>query len=117
MSYEKTTWKDNDVITKEKLNNIENGIANASGYISWTMDDEEDVTLSVSYNDIVAMFGNGVRPFMLVDNENKDGYEVNYVGAYKNSVGSYQVDFYSATDGPFNYYATSADAMLSTNGR
>ena len=29
MSYEKTTWETGDVITAEKLNNIENGIANS----------------------------------------------------------------------------------------
>lgn len=28
MAYEKTTWADGDVITAEKLNNMENGIAN-----------------------------------------------------------------------------------------
>ena len=31
MSYVKTTWKDGDVITAEKLNKIENGIEAASG--------------------------------------------------------------------------------------
>ena len=28
MAYEKNTWKDGDIITKEKLNNIEEGISN-----------------------------------------------------------------------------------------
>ena len=28
MAYQKHTWTDNELITKEKLNNIENGIAN-----------------------------------------------------------------------------------------
>ena len=31
MSYDKTTWQSGDVITAVKLNNIEDGIANASG--------------------------------------------------------------------------------------
>lgn len=31
MSYEKTTWETGDVITAEKLNNIEDGIAGAGG--------------------------------------------------------------------------------------
>ena len=30
MSYTKTTWSDGDVITAEKLNNIENGVESAS---------------------------------------------------------------------------------------
>lgn len=28
MSYEKTTWNDGDIISAEKMNNIQNGIAN-----------------------------------------------------------------------------------------
>lgn len=28
MNYEKTTWQNGDIITAEKLNNIEDGIAN-----------------------------------------------------------------------------------------
>lgn len=34
MNYEKTTWQNGDIITAEKLNNIENGIANISNKIS-----------------------------------------------------------------------------------
>lgn len=34
MAYVKNTWKDKDVITQEKLNNIENGIANVEDEIS-----------------------------------------------------------------------------------
>lgn len=30
MSYNPTTWQDGDIITAEKLNNIETGIVNAS---------------------------------------------------------------------------------------
>lgn len=30
MAYSKTTWADNDVITKEKLNNLEGGVETAS---------------------------------------------------------------------------------------
>lgn len=30
MAYTKTTWNDNDVITKEKMNNIETGVETAN---------------------------------------------------------------------------------------
>ena len=33
MSYEKTTWQNGDVITAEKLNNLENGVENAGNSI------------------------------------------------------------------------------------
>ena len=34
MSYNKTTWSNGDIITAEKMNNIENGIKNISGGIN-----------------------------------------------------------------------------------
>ncbi len=30
MAYSKTTWNDNDVITKEKMNNLESGVETAN---------------------------------------------------------------------------------------
>ena len=30
MAYSKTEWNDNDVITKEKMNNLENGVETAN---------------------------------------------------------------------------------------
>ena len=33
MSYEKTTWENGDIITAEKLNNLETGVANSDGVI------------------------------------------------------------------------------------
>lgn len=36
MAYTKTTWNDNDVITKEKMNNIETGVETANNSIPAT---------------------------------------------------------------------------------
>lgn len=33
MAYSKTNWKDNDVITKEKMNNLEDGVETANNGI------------------------------------------------------------------------------------
>ena len=55
MAYIKTVWENGDVITKEKLNNIENGITNAGGGLVTTFTTSEDGytdTLDASYNDI-----------------------------------------------------------------
>ena len=43
MSYEKTTWQTGDIVTAEKLNNIENGIENAGSLPSVTAEDDGDV--------------------------------------------------------------------------
>ena len=36
MAYTKTTWNDGDVITKEKMNNLENGVKTANDGIPGT---------------------------------------------------------------------------------
>ena len=45
MSYNKTTWANGDVITAEKLNNIESGVeeANSPLVVNFTWDSEEQV--------------------------------------------------------------------------
>lgn len=62
MAYDKNTWKSGDVVTSAKLNNIENGIANMNGTI--TMNIGDTTTLSVSYNEVLAMLDNGIVPFV-----------------------------------------------------
>ena len=55
MSYNKTNWKSGDVVTSEKLNKMENGIADASGgFISATITSvtEEAQFLNITPNDI-----------------------------------------------------------------
>jgi len=61
MAYSKNTWQSGDVVTSAKLNNIENGIANTNGKITMVMG--ETPTLTASYNDVMAMFDNGITPF------------------------------------------------------
>lgn len=36
MAYIKTTWSDGDVITKEKMNNLETGVETANGIVGLT---------------------------------------------------------------------------------
>ena len=48
MSYNKTTWQTGDIVTAEKLNNIENGIENVESLPSVTAEDDGDVLTVVS---------------------------------------------------------------------
>lgn len=61
MSYTPTNWQTGDVITAEKLNKMEGGIAagSATGLIT-SSDDFQ--TIDQSYNDIVAMVEAGLIP-------------------------------------------------------
>lgn len=64
MSYNKTNWKTGDVISAEKLNNIEDGIAGAGGVlvVNETIDESTGIaTLDKTWQEIYdAMFVGGV---------------------------------------------------------
>lgn len=59
MAYQKTTWKNGDVITAEKLNNMENGIIQRSLIIR-PKEDSEDPTLDKTWGEINAAFSAGI---------------------------------------------------------
>lgn len=56
MSYVKTTWATGDVITAEKLNNMEGGIGAAEAFVIPVSFDDETSTMTIhaSWNDIYA---------------------------------------------------------------
>jgi len=74
MSYTKTTWVNGDVITAEKLNNMEDGITSNNTLIvtySYDENDENDDTAIVcdtSYSDIHQALKNNRNVIALVDN-------------------------------------------------
>lgn len=59
--YEKQTWKTGDVITEEKLNHIEDGIASCGMFVVGSTYDEntQTVTLDKTYKEIVDAFNAG----------------------------------------------------------
>ena len=110
MAYSKTTWANGDTITAEKLNKMEDGIANAGGKglinITETTDDNIiTYTLSASYNDIVAMLENGIIPYTLGNFDGATGIVM--FSTYDSSDG-YVVNFDN-----ISYEAETATALLS----
>ena len=57
MAYEKQTWVTGEVITKEKLNHMEDGIVNSGGVIASNFG--EDYTLDKTWNEINTALRNG----------------------------------------------------------
>lgn len=112
MAYVKNTWKSGDVVTSAKLNNIENGIANLSNAIVATETDTA-ITLSVSYNDVLAIISNGIVPFTVIEDEGAE--EILICAYYWAEEGSYDVSF-SAIDKSttYDFVANDADALLAT---
>lgn len=58
MAYEKTTWQSGDVVTSEKLNNIENGIANRSMVIH-TTDNGVKYVMDKTFSEVLEAFNDG----------------------------------------------------------
>ena len=68
MSYTPTTWKSGDIVTSEKLNKIENGLAeiaesdNSEFVIPiFTWDEEENLTCNMTFNELNSAIQNGKR--------------------------------------------------------
>lgn len=61
MSYTPTEWKTGDVITAEKLNNMESGIAGTSGVtvVTFSVDSNDNITSSFTYQEIEAIYKSG----------------------------------------------------------
>ena len=58
MSYEPTVWKTGDVVTSEKLNKLENGVANAGGamIVTATVTMQGDIILNSTFKEIAMAF-------------------------------------------------------------
>lgn len=95
MAYNQTNWSSNDLITAEKLNNLENGVANLNTFyitattttVTPSRGTDENITrttLSASYDDIIEAINNNKIVQMV---ENFEGEEEIYplVGIGTNS--------------------------------
>ena len=72
MSYTKTTWSDGDVITAEKLNNIESGVENAGIFIV----NANEGVLNKTWQEIYNALNNNIPAYLII----KD--DINDVGFY-----------------------------------
>lgn len=112
MAYSKNTWQSGDVVTSAKLNNIENGIANASGNIAYTIEGS-NVVLSASFDDVLEMVGNGVIPF-IVTNFDAGSYVIYHATHISGDEGDYSVAFNDVylSDASIEFTATASNAPL-----
>lgn len=94
MAYEKTTWATGDVITAEKLNHAEDGIAAGSetGKIEY---DPSTGGLHVSFNKITEMVEKGHIPWMIwvVQYESVESNYVAMLSSFYIESGAYMCEF------------------------
>ena len=96
MSYSKTTWENGDVITAEKLNHAENGIAAAAPVIVTFVYEDEQEHLSMKAGEIADALANGLMVY-LHDTDAEHGTQLKQIVRCEIDSGSYK--FLTAVDG------------------
>lgn len=83
MSYEPTIWNNGDIITKEKMNKIQQGIADSKiVFIHFTgIDEHENPILDMTYNDIIECLQNEKLP-IIIDLRDGDTSKHFYIYSY-----------------------------------
>lgn len=81
MAYEKQTWADGDVITQEKLNHMEDGIANTGGGLvvnvtTETQGDATIYTMDKTAREIITCFESGMMPTLYMFRSLEEDVEV-----------------------------------------
>lgn len=124
MAYNRTNWSSNDLITAEKLNNLENGVANLNTfYITATITTitpsrgaDENITrttLSASYDDIIEAINNNKIVQMVEDLENaKVFYPLTAIGINSDYMAIFDDTSYSALQSTDNLFYDSSSTPL-----
>lgn len=111
MSYTKNTWQTGDIITAEKLNNIESGVeaSGAEPLIVHTEQQQYGTGIDVSFNDIATALRAKKLIYYFGDVDNSISYNIlsTAYGDYTNN--NYQVEFssnlYVSTDPDEHMYS------------
>lgn len=103
MAYEKQTWVTGEVITKEKLNHMEDGIANNGG-ILFLHEDTAGV-LDKTWNEINTALRNGQLIFVLKTEETF----INWLFVGCAAIGRNNVYYLSALDSEAESYSFDTD--------
>ena len=116
MSYTKTTWVTGDIITADKLNNMENGIYGSYPLlVTYTSDGDTSTTLSCTYNQVKAALQAGSRVIAPVTMEYDDEvyYSFPFVTSISESENLYGINFNDNVGYGSEFTAASPDAILS----
>ena len=109
MAYTKNTWADGDIVTSEKLNHMEDGIANAGGIM---VINDTDNTLGKTWQEIYDAMAQGKVCVVRQDFGNlEEGISVNIVTYVYLLGGEYLVE-----TGEIKFIALSATGYPMTDG-
>lgn len=109
MAYEKTTWAAGDVVTAAKLNNLENGVANASVIILDGTQENNTLKLNMTAGDLYTAIKSG-HTIILREIDGSDDHELLYTLKWADSGQVYRFVFnWIFNDAPLIFIASSAD--------
>lgn len=87
MAYVEHLWKDGDIITAEKLNEIEEGIGTGDFFIDVIVNDENQTVLNKTYAEIEAIIDKGIIPWFKTQSGTR--IEITIINAVLETSGQY----------------------------
>lgn len=129
MAYTPTVWQDGDVISAEKMNKIESGLANGSGggcvYLTTDMDSGDylyiyDSSTTVKMQDIYGWLNDGKIIYLMITWNDGSADHLGFVGisgiiSYDGG-GPYTLQFYSENTGTVQFGADTLSSNLYNGG-
>lgn len=109
MSYEPTVWQTGDVVTAEKMNKLEQGVANSGGggfLLVHVLVSVSSATMDKTWNEINEALDNGIPAFA----QTIDGDKVNIDSIYSATINDGQYVVYA-----FSYENASSITFSSSN--
>ena len=114
MAYTPTDWQTGDVVTADKLNKIEAGVARGNGIVSGAFNPETDeVTINKSFDDLTDMVADGTLPFLAVESDD-DGLVLAPLLLLKYVDSSYMAAFGNKLQ-MVTFASSSSDTPMSTS--
>lgn len=113
MAYTPTQWNTGDIVTADKLNKLEVGVARGNGIISGTTNSETDeTTINETFDELTDMIANGTLPFLVLEVNNGVMLAPLQHLIYANS---YYIASFKAPNEAVTFACSRPDIPMSTN--
>jgi len=117
MAYTKQTWQNGDVITAEKLNHMEDGIASGGTLVIGCTNNDGNIVLDKTWQEINNFYLNGGSAVIIFPYDETDTYIMSVIRVYIDNNNSYRVigltASYNNTTTVFVFQADSASGYPS----
>jgi len=114
MAYEKTNWQTGDIVTAEKLNKLENGVASGGGAGGFMLVSRTDSGINKSYNELLAAINNSIMPVLVInwEDDGESGMELYELQSLGSSPIGPDENIYQASFSTLNFGSYDADEPM-----